>query len=86
MDNRNNKGSLDGMIDALKTNSDVLKGAVAILLGSYLISIKYYIVMDFLLFASGTMLVLYGLACLKFARIQELMANMVARFRNFMQR
>ncbi len=80
------KGTMDNLLGSLKNNSDVLKGAVAILLGSYLISIKYYVVMDFLLFAAGSALVLYGLACLRVARIQEFVYAIINRISSFCRR
>lgn len=69
----------DNLLKAAKKNSNVIKGAVAVLLGSYLISVKYHVIMDFALFAAGTALVLYGLVCLKVAKVQEFLAKMVSK-------
>lgn len=90
MENKNNfsskneaNNSMDTMLNTLKTNSDLVKGVIALLFGSYLISIKYYVVIDFLLFAAGFALVLYGLACLKFARIQAFLYGLINRVSQF---
>lgn len=79
--NENRKGgnAFDAFLGAARKNSNTIKGAIAVLLGSYLISIKYHVIMDFALFAAGTGLVLYGLICLKVARVQEFLVRMMSK-------
>jgi hypothetical protein len=68
----NNNNSLDGIVESLKKNSDLIKGGAAFLLGAYFISLKYYVVIDFLLFAAGVLLVFYGFTCCRVAGLPSL--------------
>lgn len=68
---------IDSFSEKLKSNSDLIKGAIAVLFGSYLISMKYYVVVDFALFTIGAGLVLYGLLCLKITKLHELLLKLI---------
>ncbi len=74
--------TIEGIVEMLKTNSEVLKGIAASLFGAYLISIKYYVVVDFLLFAAGVGFVLYGLVCLKVAKVRGFLSRMINKLSN----
>ncbi len=74
---------IDNISEKLKSNANLIKGAIAILFGSYLISMKYYVVVDFALFTFGAGLVLYGLVCLKITRLQEFLAGLIDKLFGF---
>lgn len=73
MDNKHNlnNGLFDSTQSFFKRNMDLFKGMASFLLGSYLVFLKYQIIVDFGLFFLGVAAIFYGISSMGLGNIRN---------------